>query len=249
MTRIISAHSVRSAPNIDVSSHTRHAARGFYNASHAPYGFHKVPVKDGEKTRYKLAPDPEDKVSVAVVRRMFDMAARGIGCKQIAVTLNNESFVTGTGKPWGRTTVHKVLTNEAYKGTLVYGENRGHPGQVERDSVIWIENAWPGIVEKDLFDIVQRKMASNSPRSVHPRTVSSFYLLTGCLYCACGSAMIGRSAKGHKYYYYERNRAYKQGKDAFRRRSIPKEQLERLIVGTVKSIILDPKHLGSWLPW
>jgi len=30
------------------------AARGFYSIGRAPYGFHKLPIKDGVKTRYKL---------------------------------------------------------------------------------------------------------------------------------------------------------------------------------------------------
>ena len=64
------------------------AARGFYSIGRAPYGFRKVPVKDGAKTRYKLEPDPEGSTSVKVVRRIFDMALRRMGCKQIAMRGN-----------------------------------------------------------------------------------------------------------------------------------------------------------------
>jgi len=42
------------------------ASRGFYSIGRAPYGFHKVPVRDGAKTRYKLEPEPEDSISVKV---------------------------------------------------------------------------------------------------------------------------------------------------------------------------------------
>ena len=55
------------------------------------------------------------------------MAAIDIGCKEIAKTLNREGFRTTNGQRWGRTTVYKVLSNEAYKGILVWGGRQGHP--------------------------------------------------------------------------------------------------------------------------
>ncbi len=103
------------------------AERGFYSGSHPPYGLRKAATNDGNKTRYKLEPEPEGSVAVQTIRRMFGMALSGTGCKEIAKTLNKEGFRTGTGQPWGKTTVHKVLTNEAYCGTLVWGGRPGHP--------------------------------------------------------------------------------------------------------------------------
>lgn len=103
------------------------ARRGFFNGSRPPYGLHKVAVCDGAKTRNKLEPDPEDSVSVRVVRRIFNMAVNDIGCKEIAKTLNQDGFRTINGERWGKVTVHKVLTNEAYCGTLVWGGRPGHP--------------------------------------------------------------------------------------------------------------------------
>jgi len=51
------------------------------------------------------------------------LAIEGVGCKEIAKTLNDEGIYTSTGRRWGKTTIHKVLTkvltNEAYCGTLV----------------------------------------------------------------------------------------------------------------------------------
>jgi site-specific DNA recombinase len=70
------------------------AGRGFFNGSRPPYGFHKVAVQDGPKTRYKLEPDPEDSVPVKVVRRMFSMAMQDVGTKEIARALNSEGFRT-----------------------------------------------------------------------------------------------------------------------------------------------------------
>ncbi len=52
------------------------AQRSFFNGSRPPYGFHRVAVRDGAKTRYKLEPSPEDSVAVQVVHRMFAMRCR-----------------------------------------------------------------------------------------------------------------------------------------------------------------------------
>jgi hypothetical protein len=47
------------------------------------------------------------------------MAAEGMGCKEIAKALNRQGISTAKGERWGRVTVHKILTNEAYCGTRV----------------------------------------------------------------------------------------------------------------------------------
>ncbi len=219
------------------------ASRGFYSLGKAPYGFHKTPIKDGPKNRYKLEPDTEDSTSFKVVRRIFEMAGKRIGCKQIAVTLNREGFFTSTGKRWGKTTVHKILNNEAYCGTLVFGGRQGHPAIHSGEPPVRIENAWPAIIDKDTFRQVQKTMSKNAPKAIHPRIVPSFYLLSGILVCSCGSAMIGRSAKSHRYYYYTCNRNIKQGREACSSRTLPKEKIERLMIEQIKSKILDSNYL------
>jgi site-specific DNA recombinase len=219
------------------------ARRGFFNASRPPYGYHKLGVVDGGKTRNKLEPDAEYATSVQVIRRMFDMAVNDLGCKEIAKTLNEESLRTSTGQHWGKTTVHKVLTNEAYCGTLVWGGRPGHPAIRSSDLPVRLENAWPAIIDRETFNLVQQKMASKRPEVIHPRVVPSFYLLSGLLYCSCGRAMIGRSAKSHRYYYYVCNRSLKQGRDACDARILPKNELERLVIEQIKDTILRDEVL------
>lgn len=80
----------------------------------------KVPVKDGAKTRHKLEPEPEDSRSAQIVRRIFSMSSHNMGCKEIAKALNHEGLRTAKGERWGKVTIHKILTNEAYCGILVW---------------------------------------------------------------------------------------------------------------------------------
>ena len=219
------------------------ATRGFYNGSRPPYGMKRAPIKDGGKTRYRLEPFPEDSVEVQTVRRVFDMAMNGSGNKEIAMALNRDGFRTGGGERWGQTTVHKLLTNEAYCGVLVWGGRPEHKAIHSGIPPIRVENAWLAIIDKNVFHLVQQKMSANAPKAVHPRTVPSFFILSSMLYCSCGRAMIGRSAKSHHYYYYQCNRRHKQGKDACSARPLPKNKLEREVIEQIKDRILSPDCL------
>ena len=51
--------------------------------------------------------------------------------------------------------------------------------------------------------------------------------------------MIGRSAKSHQYYYYTCNRKLKEGSDSCHTRSLPKKNLERIVIEHIKGKILN----------
>ena len=219
------------------------ARRGFFVGGRPPTGLHKVPVRDGPKTRYLLEPDLDDSAQVKTVRRIFDMAANNAGTKDIAKALNRDGLRTSTGHRWSKTTIHKILTNEAYCGTLVLGGRPGHTAVRSGEPPVRVENAWPALINKESFHLVQGKMAAKRPQARHPRTVPSFYLLSGLLFCSCGQAMIGRSAKSHEYYYYTCNRRFKQGVDGCGARSLSKDRLERLVIEQIKKRILNDEWL------
>jgi site-specific DNA recombinase len=98
----------------------------------------------------------------------------------------------------------------------------------------------------DIFSVfaeLQRKMALKRPQATHPRTIPSFYLLSGFIFCSCGHAMIGRSAKSHRHYYYMCNGSFKKGSDICDARALPKEKIERMVIDQVKSKILNRESL------
>ena len=219
------------------------ASRSFFNGSKPPYGMHRVPVQDGEKTRYKLQPDPEDSPTVQVVGRIFEMADKDHGCKEIAKSLNTEGLRTLKGERWGRTTVHKILTNEAYSGTLVWGGRHGYPAIRSGTPPVRVEDAWPAIIDRDLFDRVQKKMEVRGPKFAHPRTIPSKYLLSGFLFCSCGHALTGHSAKSGRNHYYQCSRRAKQGDEACQSRMLPREKLERQVIDNLKSKVLTDENI------
>jgi site-specific DNA recombinase len=154
-----------------------------------------------------------------------------------------EKSPTSQGQKWGKTTVNKVLTNEAYCATLVWGGRPEHPAINSGIPPVRVENAWPAIVDRKTFCDVRRKMGNNAPQAVHPRIVPSFYLLSGLIFCSCGHTMIGRSAKSHQYYYYVCNRSFKQGKESCNARDLPKDKIEKLVIEQIKQKVLTQEYL------
>ena len=85
------------------------ASRGFFPGGVVPYGYRRVSVNDGERTRIKLEPDP---ATAPVVRRIFRECLKGTGLKKIAIGLNKDGMTTRFGQDWSPTWVHNVLRNE-----------------------------------------------------------------------------------------------------------------------------------------
>ena len=139
------------------------ASRGFWMSSEAPLGYNRVMVQDGPKKRPKLELDPD---SSRVVRRMFDMSEAGKSTLDIARTLNDEGITSPRGKPWGKTSVHAILINETYTGTLTWGVNAKNGADPVR-----VENAFPAIISMAQFNRVSKLLRSRAPQDRQPPQV------------------------------------------------------------------------------
>ena len=185
------------------------ASRGFWVTSSSPFGYKRAYVQDGAKKRPRLEFDPP---ADAIVRRIFDMMLKGQSLMEVTKTLNAEGVATPRGSTWRITTVHKILENEAYTGTLVWGINAkdGTPP-------VRVENAFPAIVTPQELQRVKRLLKARSPKIVHPRRASSPYLLSGLATCAlCGKQLTASEAKSGKYTYYVCQSILKKGSGLMR---------------------------------
>ena len=172
------------------------ASRGFLVHSGTPFGYRRIKVKDGKAERATLEVDPH---SAPIVKRIFHLALRGNGLKEIAKALNADGIASPKGKRWGTTTLHKVLVNEAYTGTLVWGVSSARTKGL---LAIRIEDAWPAIVDRENYEQVKAQLRARSPKITNPRRVASSYLLSGLAHCgSCGKALIGLQAKSGKFDY------------------------------------------------
>ena len=212
------------------------ASRGFWVTTYAPYGYKKVPVQDGAKKRPKLELNPPHD---AVARRIFDMALQGHSVLDIVKTLNVEGIPNSNGKRWLKTTIHAMLTNEAYTGTLVWGTN-ARDGQ----EPVRVEDAFPAIVTSQEFDRINRMLQSRAPKVAHPRRAVSPYLLSGLLKCeTCGKAMSAAEAKSGKYTYYICHSLLKQGKGACDTPRLNAKSFEGLIIEQLRENVLTESNI------
>ena len=212
------------------------ASKGFWVSGHTPFGYVRVMAPDGLKKRPSLELDQE---ASKVVKRMFDMAEAGKGTLDITRILNDEGIASPRGKLWGKTSVHFVLTNEAYTGTLLWGANAEGKGEPVR-----VEEAFPAIVSMAQFRRVRQRMSSRAPRFSHPRRVGNPYLLSGLVKCRnCHRALSGHQAKGGRYSYYVCQSIIRQGKEACQTPRLSAPRLETLVIEQIRSNFLTESNL------
>ena len=214
------------------------SSRGFWISSHAPYGYNRVMVQDGPKKRPTLEIDPD---ASRIVKRMFDMAEAGDGTLEIIRTLNNEGIASPRGKLWARTSVHNILTNEAYTGTLVWGNNAKDNADPVR-----VEKAFPAIVTKAQFSRVNKIMRSRAPKITHPRRVGSSFLLSGLVKCyRCKRALSGRYSSRGTFPYYVCHSFVKRAPGACDSPRVDARQFEELVVNSIRSNIRTEGNIRS----
>src|ERR1700756_3711233 len=93
--------------------------RGLHSGGRC-YGYSAVPAGEGESKRYVI-----NEQEASVVKRIFEMSARGVSLKKIAKTLNREGIRpprSRSGRPntWCPTAVRAMLKRELYKGERIW---------------------------------------------------------------------------------------------------------------------------------
>ena len=165
-------------------------------------------------------PDPK---TAPVVRRIFEEYAKGERAKDIVERLNAEGYRTATGKPFSKTSLPLILRNEKYLGTYIYKDIR-------------VENAFPAIVTRELFDKCAQLMKRHHRSPAANRDTQ--FLLTSKLFCGkCGEPMTGdggtgKSGRVYNYYTCNKRRRHKCDK-----KRVGKDWIEELIVSEVMKIL------------
>lgn len=132
----------------------------------------------------------------AIVKKIFEMSASGVGRQKIAKLLNEREVpVFGRGKFWHKSTVDKILKNRAVFGVYEPTVELDGKRVIERT----IEGYFPVVVSEQLFNKVNY-LNNNTPG----RRSYFSNIFTGLVHCAiCNSNMIminkGQGSKGGKY--------------------------------------------------
>lgn len=176
----------------------RSAAEGNYQSGPAPYGY--VVVKNAARSGYTLEIDP---AQADVVRMIFSWYAQEeIGKNTVAHRLNEMGLRTSKGYEWTPSTVFKILRSRLYIGDYVWRRHlfseqyvdgqRRVTRTLNADPVI-AEGCFPPIVDRAVWDQVQRKMDTHIAPSVKYGTRLT-NPLAGLVKCSvCGMTMVARS--------------------------------------------------------
>lgn len=203
------------------------AEKGIVNGS-VPLGFRRG--KDGHA---EIVPEEAE-----IVREVFNRVAAGEQLIRIIEDMNRRGIKTKHGNEWNRSTFNKMLSNERYIGVYLYKDHR-------------IEGGFPEIIDKELFDSVQMKIATkkNARGSQKRRRANAdTYLLTGKLYCGhCKSPMVGiagTSKSGRMLYYY--TCVQKKNEHTCSKKNVRRDRIEREITAKIR-MLLEDDELLEWM--
>ncbi|MCB9694330.1 MAG: recombinase family protein [Alphaproteobacteria bacterium] len=220
----------------------KNASMGYRNGGPPPIGYRKKRTGPSEGApRIILEPDPQ---WAPLVQRIFRMALAGEGVTAIAATLNAEGVRTPRGKALLKTTIHKLLTNDVYRGVLTWGVKRTGLQKHKPPEPIKVEDAHEGLVTREEFEQVQRMLAERAPDIVSANTLANDYLLGGLIFCArCGGMFIGHNARSGAYRYYACQTKKKLGASACDGKSLPKDETEAAVIDLLRGELLTPAYI------
>lgn len=166
---------------------------GEYIDSNAPYGYRLV---------NKML--EVDESEAAIVRNIFSLYLQGFSTGEIARELNTHNIPTKTGKDiWRSGRVSYILKNERYIGDSFYQKTyrettvpfNQHINRGQEDR-FYAKDTHPAIVEKDVFDAVQ-KLIEKRKGNFAKTTSQNIYPLTSRIQCSeCGSFYRRRIVSG-----------------------------------------------------
>lgn len=134
------------------------------------------------------------------------------------------------GEPFTRTSLHRLLTNVAYRGKTVY-KGEVHAGE------------HPALIEANLFNRVQALLKQNQVSGgAEVRNQFGFVLksLIRCVACDCAMTPTHTSRKERRYRYYVCSKACKRGRQTCPSPSLPAHEIEQFVLDRIRCIGSDP---------
>ncbi|MCO5157510.1 MAG: recombinase family protein [Aquamicrobium sp.] len=172
----------------------------------------------------------------ALVRELND---RGTTTDRRFLSLLHADTGQGRRRPAkaiGKGKLYYMLSNPIYIGRVRHGGNV-YPGEHEP------------IIEKDVFEAVQRKLAEQAPRERGTPVQRDIHLLNGLLFDETGDRLspihAGKAGKRYRYYISSRLKAGNSGQtDGWR---IPASEIEAIVLQHIRELLADRSMLSGWL--
>ncbi|MBU0953280.1 MAG: recombinase family protein [Nanoarchaeota archaeon] len=166
--------------SLDLSNKVYHGCvkvsqQGFSAGGSACYGMVRVlldvnknPVGVLKKGEHKAISNarvtfkPADDRTSETVKEIFFLFDKGMRLGEIAKLLNERGIPSAKGGKWNGEKLLRILTNETYTGTRIYNKTWSRLRQKTRSNprTEWVvkEEAFPGIIDRELFFRVQERL-------------------------------------------------------------------------------------------
>ena len=189
------------------------------NGGNTPLGYYV------DKATGRLEIDPE---TAPYVQELFARYADGERLTILQAEMEERGLRSKRGNAYTVSVLSNLLKNRKYIGEYKYGD------VITPDGI-------PAIIDKELFERVQMRMAANKKAPARAKAEEE-YLLTTKLYCGdCGRLMAGESGKGCKgivYHYYKCSGAKRRL--GCKKKAIKKHWIEEVVVKlTVTKVLTD----------
>ena len=202
---------------------TENVLKGKYNGGTVPIGY-----RIDENRFFQIDP-----LKAPFVVEAFKKYNEGATMKEIMNWLNQQGVTTNRNQKFTYNSVQTLLTNRRY-----IGENRFQD--------IVMPDTVPVIVDKELFERVQEKMAKNR-RAPARHKAEDDYLLTTKLFCGiCGAMMFGEcgTARNKTVYHYYKCANAKRTRSC-KKKTVRKVWLEDLVVNATLEMLQDDKTIDA----
>ena len=189
------------------------------NGGNIPLGYYV------DKATGRLAVNPE---TAPYVQELFRRYANGERLSCLQAEMKKQGLRSKRGNVYSVGVLSNLLKNRKYIGEYKYGK-------------VIIPDGIPGIIDKELFERVQMRMAANKKAPARAKAEEE-YLLTTKLFCGqCGRLMAGESGRGCKgivYHYYKCSGAKR--KLGCKKKAIRKNWIEDVVVKyTATQVLTD----------
>lgn len=205
-------------------------ARGMWMGGNLPLGYNAVDKK--------LVPVPEEAETVCHIMRQYLASANVL---ELAEMLHRQGLVskrrTGRdgsvkgGVPFTRGALHHLLSNRTYVGEVVH-RGKIYPGEQE------------AIVDRDLFDAVQTRLAERTNAPLEPGKRGTISLLAGMIHDGLERPMSPIHTRNHgkRYRYYASNKGDGSKEPALR---LPAGDLDHAIRSGLRTFLADAHRISQ----
>ncbi|WP_096199473.1 recombinase family protein [Bacillus sp. FJAT-45350] len=137
----------------------------------------------------------------AIVKQIFQLAAKGKSGEAIARTLTAENIQAPRGEKWYGSTVTRIIRNRSYLGTFMAYKTDYHQGvKRKRNEDEQFPIPIPQLIEQPQFDLANKTIDKFRTNTGRPSTRP--YLLKGIGQCQCGASMVATVKSGNREYTY-----------------------------------------------